>query len=212
MKNLFLLFMLLVISVFLYSCGKEYQEAKNTLNVTKGLYDASKDIDENMAENEAKIEERRKRGDTLPLPKDELIAFLPKSVSGYTAKEPETQFLDFGDFAYSSANIVFEDSEYNTISVGLVDYNQAYSLLAASTFWASMNIETENDEYIERTFKTGEKDIYGYEKINKNYGSSYIHYVVGHRFFISIEATKIKDTDKLKKIAENMNLKKLASM
>lgn len=166
---------------------------------------------------EQRRDERRKRGDTLAMPYQDLQKFLPSSVSGYKAEEPSGSTMNMSGMSFSTAKRDFVQSseasgESSRISVELFDYNSAFDIYSGLTILWGANFSMEDDEKYTKTFDPGIKDVTGFEEYYKKDKNANVTYAIGGRFILTIKADGNQSgTDFAKGIAKSMNLGELAS-
>lgn len=212
--------LLTITVILLASCGgKEAQELKDTMDAfdaVSKLADAGEKMEEHTAIAEKRMAERKAKGDTIALHFEKLQEYLPASVSGYTAEEPYGQSFNAMGMSYSEASRKFvktnSDGSQNFIEVKIIDYNESYHIYSGLTAWVSAGISVENSDGFERGYKTDIDYAYGWEKYSKQTKDASVLIAVGFRFLVTIEANNQNGTDDLKKIANSINLKKLANM
>lgn len=139
----------------------------------------------------------------------ELQNYLPESISGYQAEKPTGQTFNMGGMSYSNAEITFRGSN-GTIRVSILDYSGAAAMYQAATAVWSTGMSFEDDEKKAQTVKFSD-NIVGMEEYKKIAKEAYLALGVGNRFFVSIEAENQENVNFVHKIAEDMDLEKLAN-
>ncbi|HRP01196.1 MAG TPA: hypothetical protein PLE30_00965 [Candidatus Kapabacteria bacterium] len=214
MKKIALLFVL-TIAICLVSCGEKVDEIKNTAEVIQNMSEAGEKVQEANDLVEKKIQERKSKGDTLAMNFNDLMKYLPSTIDGYTASEPEGSSTNAMGFSFSQVSRSFsKTSGDNTqdIRIELIDYNASYAYLSGLAYWTNMNISTESTNGFERTVKTDIDNVFAYEKYQKDSKTASIMYVVAYRFILNIEGNGIDNIEVLKSVVNKIDLKKLASL
>jgi hypothetical protein len=212
MKTTFKLFSAALLSAALVSCGGKIDEEaeKPATNPLEALVQAGEEMEKAANEGEAKMKERRAKGDTLAMPYAELQKYLPR-VDGFKAEEPSGSNIDMPGMSYSSAEAKYTKDDGTWIKVTIVDYNQAYSLYSAATaMWAmGMSVDTPTEKAGGLKF---EGDIGGWETFHKQNKVATVVLGVGSRFWVSVEGEKQEGTDFVKSVAKLIDLKKLSAL
>jgi len=210
MKKLSLLVVAFPIMLFT-SCGGDKKE--ENIDVEKNPLGALMKMGENMKENAEKMEKKAKdHKNAKAIHYEELIKFLPESVSGYEiVKEPKGASMDMGEMSYSSAEVRFENDKGDRIKIILLDYNAAYSMYSVATaMWAS-GFKIDTSEELGQSINLGE-NINGWESLRKKQKDASVVLGLGDRFLLTIEGNNQKDCEFLKEVAKSMDLSKLASI
>lgn len=203
---------IIVFGLFLTNCGKKAEEVKNAMEVLNKMPEAANQMQKSADKAQARIEARKKSGDTLAVPYKKLQEFLPQSIEGYTTAEPSGESMNMGGFSYSQAKRTYSTPDGQSIEITLMDYNENYGMYAGLSFWAA-GFSQENDESMEKTFNTGIDDTYAVEKYyKKGTNDAELTYALGYRFILTIHASKQKSTDFAKSIAQKMDLNKISKM
>ncbi len=215
MKKLALVFVL-ALGILLYSCGKEASQMKQAFQAAQKVAEASKNIADESKLAEARRQERVKKGDTLAMHYTELQKFLPASINGYKAEDPQGTSMNSAGFSYSDASRRYTmknpDGSESYITIELLDYNQAEGLYTGLTaIWAT-GLSMENDQKIEKTYKPGIDNVVGFESFDKKNKNAELDLGIAWRFFLKIQADNQSGTDFIKNLANSMNLRQLASM
>lgn len=200
-------------------CGgcDKINEIKQVAENVQELNKAAENSQEAVNAAEQRREERRKRGDTLAMPYQDLQKYLPSSINGYTAEEPSGSTINMSGMSYSNAKRDFVRSsetsgETSRISVELFDYNSAFDIYSGLTILWGANFSMEDDQKYTRTFDPGIKDVTGFEEYYKKDKNANITYAIGGRFILTIKANgEQTGTEAAKDIAKSMNLGELAS-
>lgn len=212
MKNLAFLIM---IPLFLISCGGEEPKEKEmeNIDVEKNPLGALMKMGKNMADNAEKMEKKMKDNkDAKAIHYEELLKYLPESIDGYQINgEPKGASMDMQGMSYSSAEIEFKDKDGNRIDIALLDYNAAYSMYSMATaMWAS-GFKVDTSEEFAQSISFGD-NINGWESYKKKSNRTSIALGIGDRFLLTIEGNNQNGTDQLKDVAKSMDLESLAAL
>lgn len=215
MNNLARILLISLVSIIVLSaCGEKIDELQNTMEVMKNLPEAAEKLEETTNLAEQKIQERKAKGDTLAMNFKELINYLPASIDGFTAEEPDGSTTNSMGFSFSQASRTFNKTvgdNQQSIRIELIDYNASYAYLSGLAYWTNLNISTENTKGFERTSKTNIENAFAYEKFQTDTKSGGITYVLGYRFILNVEGNNVDNFDVIKNAANKIDLKKLAS-
>ncbi|QIX63283.1 hypothetical protein FY528_13595 [Hymenobacter lutimineralis] len=195
----------------LTSACEQAQKTKETYDNLAKLKDAGENIENTLDAAKAQREEREKRGDTLSLPYKELQTYLPTSISGFTAGNPEGQSTKMGSIAFSTASREFTKDSV-TIKTELMDYNGAHDLYQGAAAMFALGMESENDEELVKSTSLGIEGASGMENFHKKDGRAELTLTLGGRFLVKIEADKQKDLALVESVAKQIALDKLAKM
>ena len=206
-------FAALALCLLVSGCGADEKvgEMKQAYDNMQSLAEAGEKMDEAQKRAEARVEERRKRGDTLAMPYQELQKYLPADVSGYTARDPEGQTTNVPGMSYSSARRSYTNADGESVNVTIVDYNAAVGMLGAYAMYAKAGFSSEDAHSITRSFDPGFEYSGGWEQYNKDSKTAEVHYILSDRFLVSVETPNKPDTQFAKDIASSMSLKELAA-
>ncbi|OGU11094.1 MAG: hypothetical protein A2X61_00270 [Ignavibacteria bacterium GWB2_35_12] len=215
MKRLPILFTI-ILAFILYSCGKEADDMKKAFESMEKIADAGKNIEAESKLADVRKKERISRGDTLAMPYQELQKFLPASISGYTAEEPEGTSFNMPPMSYSQAVCKYvapgTNGGDNYVTVTLLDYNQAGDMYVGLTALWQIGFSTETKDRMEKTFSPGFDNVSGYESLDKNNKRATVNYGIAWRFFLTVEAGNQTSTDFVKSVANSIDIKKLSGM
>jgi hypothetical protein len=208
-KTSLLLILGIASAQFLSSC-EACQKARETASNVQSLTKAAEEIAKNSESSNKKLEERRAKGDTLAMPYKDLQAFLP-SIGGYDKDgDASGESMNNMGFSYSTASQRYKKGESN-IKVSVTDYNAAYNMFVGVTAMMNAGFSVENDQEIARGVDLGVAGAKGFETIKKKEKNASLLVAVSDRFFISLEGQNMDNTDALKEIAKNMDLKAMAA-
>ena len=200
----------------LVSCGggKEKigeEEIPEASNPFEAIANMGKAMEKGANALQEKIKERQAKGDTLAMPYEELMKYLPGSIDGYTKGKTDGATVNMMGASYSNANVTFENDKNERIKIQLVDYNAAYSMYSTLTaMWAmGMSIDTPDEK---ANGVKLEGDIGGWEVYKKKSKDVNLTLGIGYRFWLNIEADNQDNTDFVKSIAKSMDLDKLSGL
>ncbi|HRK28674.1 MAG TPA: hypothetical protein PK239_15480 [Chitinophagales bacterium] len=206
-------YLLLLLFVVVLSACNQAKETKEKVELGKQLQEMGENIEKGMEESAKKQEARRAAGDTLPLHFSDLKNYLPKAIAGFTPDgEPKGQTMNFQGASYSATEQRFVDSQGNSITVMIQDYNGLPELYGMATMTLKTKMTFENDEQWLKTLHLGIEDVGALETYNKSSKDATVVVGVGDRFFISISGAGLPDTEKLKTVAKSLPLQEMAKM
>lgn len=194
-------------------CGasEKLDEMKQTVDNASSMAENVDQVEQAQARAQERREARRRNGDTLAIPYEELQKYLPASVNGYTANEPKGESFNMTGMSYSAAHREYTNEQGERVRVDIIDYNSAYDALVGATAFWRMGYSMETNDQIQRTFDPGFDGSAGFEEYNKNSRSAKVIYVLGDRFLLTVEADNAPGTDFVKTVAGSMPLKELAA-
>ncbi|MBS1538801.1 MAG: hypothetical protein JST20_13775 [Bacteroidetes bacterium] len=197
------------------SCGGKIDEMRQAVQNVKELSKAGENIEKANEVNQARHEERRKRGDTLAMPYQDLQKYLPESISGYAPQEPTGSTMNMTGMSYSTAARRYTkpgaDGSEESVEVTLIDYNASADLYTGMTALWGANFSMEDQNGYSRSFDAGVKDVAGWEHYDKQGKNSEITNALGGRFILTVKATGQSNNDMTKSIAKSMKLSDLAA-
>ncbi len=203
----------LSLCMMMSGCGADEKigEMKQVYDNAQSLAEAGEKMGDAQKRMEARVEERRKRGDTLAMAYQDLQKYLPADIAGYTAQEPEGQSTNAPGMSFSTANRKYTNAEGEAVDITVVDYNAAVGMLGAYAVYAQAGFSSENNHQMVRSFDPGFEYSGGWEEYDKDNKTAKVHYVLGDRFLITVEAANKPDTKFVKDIASSMPMKELAA-
>jgi hypothetical protein len=213
--------LLLTVALFISisACGeksKDIDDIKNAINIVKNAPEAAKKAESTLDKAQKVWEQRRAKGDTIPINFRELQKFLPDELAGYTAKEPKGETMNMRGISYSEASRRYErmsdDGKQEFITMSILDYNAAVSMFTAAAAWWSSGYSLENADGFAKSFDPGIDNCYGYEEYNSKRKEAKITLALAYRYIFTIEGSNLPDTDKLKDILKQVNIEKLARL
>ncbi|MCF6352688.1 MAG: hypothetical protein L3J06_06740 [Cyclobacteriaceae bacterium] len=192
------------------SCSDNKSEEEN-IDIEKNPLGALIQMSKNIEKQAKEIENAEKRENVKAIHYEELIKYLPQSLDGYTAKEPDGGTIEMAEMSYSNAEITFTDKDNNQIHINLLDYNAALAMLTMTTaMWSSgLKIDTK-DEFAQSI--NWSDNVSGWESYQKNNGNATLTLSIESRFLLTIEGDKQGNCDYLKEIAKLMDLDGLAAL
>lgn len=202
------------LTLSLISCGGGKEEKEEEVSVSKNpleaLVNAGEAMEKSANAGEAKMKERRAKGDTLAMPYAELQKFLPK-IDGYTIEgDPNGATVNMGAVSYSSSEAKYKKGE-NWVKVSIIDYNQAYAMYSAATAMWAMGMSVDTPDEKAGGIKFGD-DVGGWEVFQKKNKKAAVTLGVGSRFWVNIEADNQENTEFVKSVAKSIDLSKLSAM
>jgi hypothetical protein len=207
--------LLLALPIVLFTaCGNDEPEEEN-IDIEKNPLGALMQMSENLEEQAEKMEEQlekmEERKDAKAIDYEKLIELLPTSIDGYTADEPSGENIEMTGMSYASAEVSFKDEENNKIHVTILDYNAAMPMFTMATAMWSSGLKINTTEELAQSIKFN-KEISGWETLNKKNGDASLILGIGSRFLVTIEGDKQEDCKNLKAIAKDMDLDGLVNM
>jgi len=207
------LFILIILAITLFACGGKEESQDDNIDVEKNPLGAAMKMAKNMQEQAEKMQENaEERKDAKAVHYEELINYLPTSISGYTAEaEPDGGTIEMQGASYSSANVSFKNDKGERIKVTLLDYNAAMAMYGMATaMWASgFKIDTKDE--LAQSYNINDK-IAGWETFKKKSGNASVILGISNRFLLTVEADNQKNCDNVKSIAKSIDIDKLASL
>lgn len=202
MKGIFLL--LFVFSfLFFTGCGGNNEEEKIDVYDIENLVEKGEKINKDINDAEKKLEERRKKGDTIVVPWEKLNEIIP-SIEGYVRSEPQGMLLTFDNQSYSSATATFKKNN-SEIEISLYDYNAVVSLFTSVTAWKSIGLSVESSDGYQKVNKFDIiKDSWIYEEYNKSGKRAVASVSLNDRFWLQVAADDQENTEFVKQIAKDV--------
>lgn len=195
----------------LVACGGNDKKEEDNIDVEKNPMGALMKMGENMQKQAEKMEKQQEeRKDAKAMHYEELMKYLPESVTGYEKEEPKDESVEMSGMSFSSANVRFTKGN-DDINVTLLDYNAAMSMYSMATaMWAS-GFKIDNSEETAQSVSIAD-NINGWETLQKKSKDASLILGVNDRFLVTIEGNNQKNTDLFKEIAKSMDLKKLTGL
>lgn len=195
----------------LVACGGNDKKEEDNIDVEKNPMGALMKMGENMQKQAEKMEKQQaERKDAKAMHYEELMKYLPESVTGYKKEEPKGESVEMSGMSFSSANVRFTKGN-DDINVTLLDYNAAMSMYSMATaMWAS-GFKIDNSEETAQSVSFAD-NINGWETLQKKSKDASLILGVNDRFLVTIEGNNQKNTDLFKEIAKSMDLKKLTGL
>jgi hypothetical protein len=219
MKKTFVIISAFVFTFALSSCaGKkagdekvDEQSVDKPTNTLEGLANMGNEMEKGNDAAQAKIKERRAKGDTLAMPYADLQKYLPASVNGYTREEPDGESINMAGASYSTASVNFKKDNGDNIKVTLMDYNAAYGMYSSVTALWAMGMSVDSPEEKAEGVKF-DGSIGGWEDYHKKTKDATITLGIGYRFWLEVEGTNQDGVDFVKSVAKTMDLSKLDNL
>lgn len=195
----------------LVACGGNDKKEEDNIDVEKNPMGALMKMGENMQKQAEKMEKQQEeRKDAKAMHYEELMKYLPESVTGYEKEEPKGESVEMSGMSFSSANVRFTKGN-DDINVTLLDYNAAMSMYSMATaMWAS-GFKIDNSEETAQSVSIAD-NINGWETFQKKSKNGSLVIGVNNRFLVTIEGNNQKNLDLFKEIAKSMDLKKLTAL
>ena len=115
----------------------------------------------------------------------ELHSYLPETVSGYEAGEPDGQTTTMQGMSFSSAEIRFTDASGNYVHITLLDYIAAVNMYRAATAMWNAGMSFEDDETSAKSIQWAD-NIVGWQEYRKKDREAKLALGIGERFFFFI--------------------------
>lgn len=196
--------------VLFISCQEEVQNGKNAVEFAKNLKKMGEDLEKQYKEGNQKMEARKAKGDTMAMHYNDLKAYMPTSISGYSPEgDPKGSINSASGFSYSQLEQQYKNGD-KTLKINIIDYNSAAALYTVAAMALKSNLYIENDNELIKSIDLGSKEIGGIQTLKKKTGKASLNLGVGDRFWINIEASEQKDTEFVQKVAKAMKLEELA--
>jgi len=186
-------------------------------------------LGKSMEENNKKIEDAAKRGDTNaqataaleglgalfsggkhvdPIALDQLKPFVPETFAGLPKKSSKAEKTGIASLMVSKAEATYGDDAGKQVTLEISDTGGASGLMGLAS-WAGIQEEKEDDNGSERTQKVGGRLVH--EKSSKRGGSNEFSIVLGERFVVSASSAGV-GLNELKTALTSLDLGKLESM
>lgn len=182
-----------------HACGESRPEPNNPLAQLAAAAEQMQKAAEGFTSN---------RKPVPPVAFRELIEFLPRTVSGMKAHEPEGETTTAGSWQYSQAEVDFRSEDGSrSLEVGIFDYAHIPFLYVPFNMVLNMNVARESTRGYEKSVK-----VEGYPALEKwsTSGSSEIVVLVGDRFVVKADARGLGE-GWARKVVEDMDLDDLAA-
>jgi len=206
------LYLLLLISFILYSCGEKVKEAQNALNVLESLAEAAENMEENIEKADEKRQERIERGDTTAMHYEDLAEFLPNSIPGY---EPEGEMdgntTNMPGMSFSTVAQSYRNDAGDRINIAIIDYNAAYSMYNAAMAFYGTGLEIESTEEKIKGFAISD-EVKGWEVFKKKTGDAELFAGVASRFYVTIDSRNQEDSEFIKEVLQSMPLDDMSDL
>ncbi len=212
MKGVFLLAMGSIVGLAV-GCGEQMRQAQETAKAISSVTQKAPKVETLQQQFERRQAERRARGDTTTLHYEKLLDYIPTSIATYQAVgDPDASTTSFGSFSISSAKRDYNSPSGSKLSIELIDYNANPASLALAGLGVYLNMSVDNDQERSQTFDPGLPISGAWESFRKKTHRAEVLYVLGGRFLLRVRATEQNNTDQVKFIAQQLNLRALASL
>lgn len=196
----------ITLSMTILACGGPDLE-EEVIDIEKNPLAALAKMGEAMEEQAKAMEEQANKEPGEALHFEELIKYLPASIDGYGMKEPDGQTMETNGMKFSSADVRFT-SENGDIDIAILDYNAAMAMYSMATAMWSSGFKIDTKDELAQSVKISDKTT-GWETIEKKDNDVSLVLGVSNRFLVTIEAENQENTDFVKELFNNSELKKL---
>lgn len=196
MKIMKLLVSLLVISMFLSSCGKKKEE-QTEQEKTMEMVDKIKEEAENMSNEEPKEVVDAKL----------LKELLPEEAAGFARKSAESEKTGAMGFMISRAEANYKN-DAGSIDVNIIDVAGTGALMGMAA-WSVMDMNKETENGYEKT--TTYKGNKAYEKYDSKNKDGEIAVIVAKRFIVTVKGNNV-EIDKVKETLDDIDFGKLEDL
>jgi hypothetical protein len=188
--------MTVVFSLLIAACGNEAKQAAESVSAAASVVSASGKMADAVDEAKRFQDERRQKGDTMPMEYKLLQGMLPPAPDGYTADGgPEGSSTAMAGFAMSEAKQRYvgkarSDGTKPRMEVSIVDFGgseMGYSMLAMPMM---MNISREDDRERMRTVKLGPEHTWASEQYDKQSHEAKLTAVTRYRYVLTVTASE----------------------
>jgi hypothetical protein len=195
-------------------CSKKKSDTEtinpdNPLSVLSGIGKMAETMQAQTEEITKRIEERRQRGDTLAIPYQDLQKYLPTSITGYEKDgDPTGETTSMMGYSISTCSQNFKKGT-DHLSVTVSDYATNFQGLQMLTSIGGM-VSTDSDKEKMGKFDIGIPHTTAIENYQKKTKYATITVTTGYRFLVEVKGDNQPDTDAMKSVAKNLNLKELS--
>lgn len=183
--------------IFFTSCSCDrYNEAKNAVNLVKNLAKNAENIQESMEEANNRMEDRKKRGDTIAIHYEQLAEYLPDSFAGYQ-KDGDmdggtTTTPGFG--SYSTVGQRYLNADGDKVEINIVDYNTAFAMYTTimAAYASGFEIDNTNEQIKGINYSD---EVKGWTVLRKKDHVAEAYAGVSDRFHITVQADNQKSID-----------------
>lgn len=190
---------------------EEVSKTVTPLGALGAMANIGKEMKKGNEAAQSKIKARRAKGDTLAMAYAELMKYLPASIIGYKAGEPDGSTINMPGASYSTADVNFKNDKGDNIKVTLVDYNAIYGMYSSLTAMWAMGMSVDSPEEKANGVKF-DGDIGGWEDYHKKSKGASLTLGIGYRFWLQIDASNQESNDFIKSVAKTMDLSKLSNL
>lgn len=187
---------LLVISMFLSSCGKKKEEQTEQEKAME-MVDKIKEEAENISNEEPKEVVDAKL----------LKELLPETAAGLARKSAESEKTGAMGFMISKAEARYKNDD-SSIEVNIIDVAGTGALMGMAA-WSMIDMDKETENGYEKT--TTYKGNKAYEKYNSKNKDGEIAVIVAKRFVVTVSGNNI-EIGKVKETLDDIDLGKLEDL
>ena len=191
--------------------GSHQEEYIDSTNYVADYYEIRERI---IKEEDKAVELREKRvteGDTVALAPEQLKDYLPRSFDGF---DPAGDFVG-SPYQLSGQSYANAEQDYakgdTHIRITLCDYNGSESQFAQETAYFASGMRIDNRR-VEAGSVEFSGNLKGWEIFDKRTQRAELNIAVSDRILLKIIANQQTDTEYIKSIAKQMNLKALANL
>ena len=182
-----------------------------------------------LEESGAKMEQAQKRGDSAaetaaafeglgtllgggkrvdPVSVDQLKPLVPEQFAGLPRRSSNAERNGIAGIAVARAESSYGDGAGHSATLEITDSGGAAGLLGMAS-WAALQEERDNDQFSERTERSGGRLIH--QKVSKTGGTHEYNIVIGERFIVSAKGDGI-EFSALRNAVAALDLQKLEAM
>lgn len=207
----------LAVCIFLSACAANDKAGEIQQAGANGqtLSEAEKKVDDPLKNAKARREERRKRGDTLAIPYQDLQKYLPEQISGYTAQALDGQSTNGKGMSWAAAIRKYTNDKGEAIEITITDHNlhPVRNLCVEAEYSQQSGFgPIETPQTITGSFDPGIEYVSGaWQEYRKGDKQARACFIVADRFLIEITVPNTPNTKFAKDIGNSMSLKELAA-
>ncbi len=187
--------LVLACGALIAGCGEKAQEMKKSIDAMQQLAKNAEQITESANEGEKVYQERVAKGDTVAIPYKELQAFLPGSISGYTAADPTGSQQSMPGFSMSVAERTWtsESNPEASIKVTITDLGGTQGAYGLAGLPLMMAFNSEDDHQKTESLKLDVPTTAGSAVFNKDSKSAKVIMGTRYRYLINLESNGSQD-------------------
>jgi hypothetical protein len=146
----------------------------------------------------------------VPLSPGVLKNFIETGITGFTAGEPTGSLLKLDGLTYSSAVIEYKNPSGNYVRITLLDCTDAINMYnTAIALWETGTLLKYSESEV-NLFDFG-PGVRGWEEYRRDERIAVVALDIVDRFIMTIEADNQSGTDRVRNIAQNLELEQLVS-